>query len=207
VGPHGPVLVPVLHAGPLVRRPTVVGVDLSLTSCGVARWSPDRRLWLSTATSRTDGLARLRELRSRVVTVTRGADLVVIEALPPAGSFAGKSAAIAERAALYWMVLDRLHDLAIPYAAVQPAQLKGYALGVGGGAKATKTAVVAAVVRRYNAEPANDDEADACVLAAMGLHHLGRPPVSVPELHTKWLTAVHWPQPKESRREEEDARA
>jgi crossover junction endodeoxyribonuclease RuvC len=177
---------------PRVSRPVVVGLDLSLTSTGVARWTPSGP-WLNTVTSKEGGLIRLRQLRSLVVTASRGADLVVLERLPPPGALAGKTASIGERSALYWMVLDRLHDLEIPYAEVNPAQLKGYALGVGGGKNATKTAVTAAVVRRYRADPTNDDEADACVLAAMGLHHLGHAPASVPAVHKQWLTAVRWP--------------
>jgi hypothetical protein len=174
----------------------VVGLDLSLTATGVAKWSsltPGPELATVHADQLT-GLARLQAVRSQLTRLVRGADLVVVEALPPGGRLAqGKTAYVNERAGLYFMVLDRLHQLGLPYALVQPPQLKGYALGVGGGSKATKAAVIAAVVRRYDASPANDNEADACVLAAMGRHHLGDPPAPVPKLHANWLTAVHWP--------------
>jgi Holliday junction resolvasome RuvABC endonuclease subunit len=175
-------------------HPLVVGVDLSLTSCGIARWNPSA-LWLGTivADPKVTGLMRLRQLRTRVIANCRGADLIVLEALPPANRIA-KSAGLNERAGLYFMVLDRLHELGLRYAEVQPTQLKGYALGKGAGADTGKTAVTVAVVKRYHAEPRNDDEADACVLAAMGRHFLGMPPAPVPELHKKWLTAVRWPE-------------
>lgn len=175
--------------------PLVVGLDLSLTATGVARWGPDG-LALQTfgCQDGETGLMRLRKMRQGVTVRTRGARLVVIEALPPGGRLApGKTAYVNERAAFYWMVLDRLYELGIPVAEVQPPQLKGYALGVGGGSKATKAAVIAAVVRRYDASPHDDNQADACVLAAMGRHHLGDPPAPVPKLHANWLTAVKWP--------------
>lgn len=174
--------------------PLVVGLDLSLTATGVARWGPDGLGLQTFGTIELGGLARLRSLRQGVTARTRGADLVAVEALPPGGRLQqGKTAYVNERAALYWMVLDRLFELQIPVAEVQPAQLKGYALGVGGGKKSGKAAVIAAVVRRYDASPYDDNQADACVLAAMGLHHLGFPPAPVPAVHANWLAGVPWP--------------
>ena len=173
----------------------VVGLDLSLTATGVAKWSsliPGPEL----CTIRGDklaGLPRLQAIRSELTRLVRGADLVVVEGLQPAG--ATKAGAYAnERAGLYWLVLDRLDQLGIPVAAVPSALLKMYALGVGGGKKATKAAVVGAVVRRYDASPGDDNQADACVLAAMGLHHLGYPPAPVPQTHERALAKVAWPE-------------
>lgn len=172
--------------------PLVIGLDLSLTATGVARWGPDG-LQLATIDGRKmTGLPRLQMIRSEVSRWTRDADLVVIEGLQPAGHTSAAAYAN-ERAGAHWLVLDRLAYLALPVAEVPSAKLKGYALGVGGGSKATKAAVVAAVVRRYDASPNNDNEADACVLAAMGRHHLGVPPAPVPKQHANWLTAVKWP--------------
>jgi hypothetical protein len=172
--------------------PLVVGLDLSLTATGVARWGPDGLLLHTIDPGKLKDLPRLQAIRKEVVEWTRGADLVVIEGLQPAGHTAAAAYAN-ERAGAHWLVLDRINQLGIRCAQPASAQLKGYALGVGGGQKASKAAVIAAVVRRYDASPANDNEADACVLAAMGLHHLGEPPAPVPKLNANWLTAVRWP--------------
>jgi crossover junction endodeoxyribonuclease RuvC len=169
--------------------PTVVGLDLSLAGTGVAVWPAGEHPELYTLTNRLEGLARLQWIRGRVTQLVRGADLVVVEGLQPrvVGAYA------LERGGLYWLILDRLSTLSVPVAVVQSSGLKCYALGVGGGVKATKAAVVASVVRRYNLSPTSDDEADAAVLAAMGLEHLGHPPAQVPGTHARALTAVRWP--------------
>jgi Holliday junction resolvasome RuvABC endonuclease subunit len=172
--------------------PLVVGLDLSLNSTGVARWGPDGLQLHTIEPKKLKDLPRLRYIRAEVTTWTRGADLVVLEGLQPAGHTAAAAYAN-ERAGAHWLVLDRLVELGHSYAEVPSAKLKGYATGAGSGSKTSKAAVVAAVVRRYDASPANDDEADACVLAAMGLHHLGHPPAEVPKLNANWLTAVRWP--------------
>lgn len=175
-----------------MSAPLVVGLDLSLTATGVARWGPDGLELHTIAPRKLTGLPRLQHIRAEVARWTRGADLVVIEGLQPAGHTAAAAYAN-ERAGAHWLVLDRLAMLSLPYAEVPSAKVKGYALGVGGGAKASKAAVVAAVVRRYDATPADDNQADACVLAAMGRHHLGDPPAPVPALNANWLTSVRWP--------------
>ena len=171
----------------------VVGLDLSLAASGVARWDAGARPQLDTIRAdRLVDLWRLQAIRWEVTRLTRGADLVVVEGLQPAG--ATKAGAYAnERAGLYWLVLDRLDKLRIPVAVVPSALLKMYALGVGGGKNATKMAVGAAVVRRYDVDPGDDNQADACVLAAMGLHALEFPPAPVPATHVRALAKVRWP--------------
>src|SRR5690348_9799208 len=125
----------------------VVGLDLSLAGTGVAAWSAGGRpeLW-TLATKPGPTLPRLQWLRAQVSAVVRGADLVVMEGLLPAGAAkeAGKQN---ERAALFWFVADRLHALRVPYAVADPSALKMYALGRGAGKGTTKAAVVGAVVR------------------------------------------------------------
>lgn len=175
---------------------TVVGLDLSLTASGVVCWPAGVAAALDTVTDRSgraklDGLPRLQHIRRAVASAAATATLVVVEGLQPAG---GKGSAYAnERAGLYWLVLDRLAGIGIPYAVCQSGTLKTYALGVGGGVKATKAAVVGAVVRRYDLSPADDNQADAAVLAAMGLDWLGAAPAVVPQTHRRALAAVTWP--------------
>lgn len=39
------------------------------------------------------------------------------------------------------------------------------------------------------------DQADVFILAAMGLHWKGRPLAAVPDVHSRALVAVLWPEP------------
>ena len=67
--------------------------------------------------------------------------------------------------------------------------------GTGKG-NAGKDEVMLATARRYTnqAEVANNDQADALVLAAMGARHLGAPiEESLPQSHLRALDKVAWP--------------
>lgn len=177
--------------------PYVVGIDLSLTATGVAVWDvalpgtvPLLLLETVVPAPRLDGLRRLRSVRSEVTARVRGADLVVLEGLYPQRQ---ANAYSNERAGLWWLVVDRLDALAVPYAVVQPSAVKVYATGKGGGKGLTKVSVAVAAAKRYDVSPQDDNQADACILSCMGLHHLGCPPAPVPATHERALKAVVWP--------------
>lgn len=161
----------------------VLGVDLSLTSTGIAGpgWV-DRLVPFGLS-----GLPRLRWLRDAVLDrVDDGVDLVVVEGL----AYSRTTGKAAERAGLWHLVVERL-DLMVPWAQVSPTARAKYATGKG---NAPKDAVLAAVVRRFPGVPVSgNDEADALVLAAMGLDHLGCPPVVMPAAHRAVLGGVVWP--------------
>lgn len=171
--------------------PRVLGLDLSLASTGVAG-----RTWADTITggtlsrnaSRHEQWQRLRVLRGRLAGHIDKADLVVVEALPPS-NYPG----VHERAYLLWWVLGRCISREIPVAEVAPSQVKVYATGSG---RASKEDVVQQVQRRRpDVLFKGNDQADALTLAAMGLDHLGYPPVVMPETHRRALVAVKWPEP------------
>ena len=72
------------------------------------------------------------------------------------------------RDGLWWRLVTRALRFADDVTVVTPAQLKKYAVGKGGGASASKDAVLLAVARRYpQFTGATNDEADALVIAAM----------------------------------------
>ncbi|MFC4912555.1 hypothetical protein [Actinomadura gamaensis] len=166
--------------------PTVIGLDVSLTSTGIAI---GHRLTRVTSTGRkADSLAvrcgRLRQLADQIDAQVRDVDLVVIE--QPAYSRSQGSAH--DRSGLWWLVVDRLHGRGIPVAEVAPTSRARYAAGRG---NAGKDEVLAAAIRRYPDVPiSGNDEADAYILAAMGLDHLGHPPVVVPQTHRAALDKV-----------------
>lgn len=161
----------------------VVGLDLSLTSAGVATSEGTKALKV-----RTKDAPRLRDLRVAVLTtvITEQAQLVVIEGY----SFSSRNGG--ERLGeLGGVIRVALFELDVPYIEVQPAQLKKYATGKG---NANKDAVVAAVAARTGIAFATSDECDAWVLRAMALDHYGEPLLKMPELNRSALDAVEWPQ-------------
>ncbi|MFJ8430389.1 hypothetical protein ACIQ9P_03695 [Kitasatospora sp. NPDC094019] len=179
--------------------PLVIGLDLSLTSTGIAGVD-----WADALRPKTGlrGHGRLdwhlREITERV----RRADLVVVEG---AAYGHGAQAGHHELAGLWWMVTQELWRRRIPYAQVPPAALKIYACGVANPAKehpkevrarVSKGMVRDAVAARFGLEcegAGRYDKADACTLAHMGRDWLGRPAVALPEQHRRALAGAAWP--------------
>lgn len=171
--------------------PRVIGLDLSLRSTGVAGGT-----WALTVTgpklADDDAVelrwARLRRMRAQLLEYIDNADLVVLES--PAYS-KGADPGSHERAWLWWAVAGRCIAREVPLALVSPGTLKVYATGDG---RATKEDVVQQVQkRRPDVTFRGNNEADALTLAALGLDHLGHPPVDLPKTHRRALDAVHWP--------------
>ncbi len=145
--------------------PLVVGLDLSLTSTGIAHLTP-RGLVTDLVVARGTGILRLRRLAHAIRELTSSVQLVVMEG-PSYGSI---GAGFHERAGLHWLVVDRLWRHGIPLAICPPTSLKAYATGRG---NASKDEVLAAAIRRLPGFTASDNnEADAAWLAAIGLDHL-----------------------------------
>jgi hypothetical protein len=180
-------------------QPRVIGLDLSLTSTGIAgadwayavrpgkRRSHERLDWLCTAVA---------------VCVRDGADLVVVEG---AAYAQGGQAGHHELAGLWWLITQYLWRHRIPYAVANPHHRTIYATGRANPAqhlppkersKVAKGMVRSAAIERYGVEcegPGRYDQADATILAAMGLDWLGYPTVPVPDTHRRALQAVQWP--------------
>jgi crossover junction endodeoxyribonuclease RuvC len=184
---------------------TVIGLDLSLTSTGVATiLTGDGRVHCTVRRITSKGrqgaslperYKRLNQLEHAVWAAVQDAHktdpdqppLVVVEA----PSFGSQNGHMHDRSGLWWLVVAqvaRWYDLA----EVAPGSLKKYATGKG---NAGKDAVLAAVIRRYPAiDVTGNDEADALVLAAMGARHLGHPvEESLPPAHLAAMGAVKWP--------------
>jgi len=141
-----------------------------------------------TVTARAD---RLTNLAGKIVDWCNDADLVCIER--PA--YASNTGSVTDRAGLWWLVVARLiRGHRIPVVDVVNNHVKTYATGKG---NAGKDAVLAETVRRYGhlvPTLADNNEADALQLAALGWHHLtGSPLVDLPQTHTRATSAVKWP--------------
>lgn len=155
----------------------VVGVDLSVTSTGIALTDGTTL----TVTPSTRGDHRFPEIAAAVAVHSADADLVVIEA-PVL-----RSAAALTLGMLHGAVRCRLIHDAVPYMLVAPATLKKFATGKG---NADKTAMALALFRRTGLELANSDETDAWWLRAAGLHLLGSPIVDLPAVNVSALDNV-----------------
>lgn len=176
-------------ANPPHRPLKVVGLDLSLTSTGLAYRAGDQTGTERIAPRGLDGLSRIRAIAGQVVLACDGADLVVLEG-PAYGSARGKQQGHHERAGLWWMVLDALQRRDLEVAIVPPNLRAKYATGKG---NASKAAVIREITRRFAWFGGEEDEADAVALMAMGCDHLGAPLAPMPVLHRAALEGVSWP--------------
>jgi crossover junction endodeoxyribonuclease RuvC len=188
-----------------------MGIDLSLTCTGIAEFYSDAEgVELYVDRIRTSGKkddvlsarrvrlnAILRDIAIRVDEQSDDLDLVVIEA----PSFASQHGSAHDRSGLWWLVVDMLHDFALPVATVSPQGRAKYAAGKG---NADKQAVFSAVCNTYREFDAiqevhalgwrqGNDMADAVALAAMGKRFLGEPVERVSEAQYQAYLAADWP--------------
>jgi Holliday junction resolvasome RuvABC endonuclease subunit len=172
--------------------PRVLGIDLSLTGTGLAATEPNG-IGVRTITTKKYGPAledqwqRLLYIDAEIHRAVDAApDLVLIEG----PSYGSTGTGTWDRAGLWWLVVNGFLREDIPVAVVPPALVKKYATGKG---NASKAAICSTAAKRYERVFATDDEADAFVLCAMGLDHLGHPLVMLPQLNRDALAKVQWP--------------
>lgn len=181
----------------------VVGIDLSLTSTGLIACKGGSIVDMENVKSkgtRKDALADRRErlfaIANEVVAFVEdvNTDVVVIEA----PSYGSKFGSQHDRSGLWWLVVNALLGDKYPYpiAMVAPQSRAKYGTGKG---NAKKDVVLAHVIERYQdlapGKIANDDLADALLLAAMGSRWYGYQVEATepPEANLEALNAVIWP--------------
>ncbi|MFJ3537008.1 hypothetical protein ACIPQA_16245 [Streptomyces sp. NPDC090109] len=167
-------------------KPLVVGLDLSLTSTGVAGED-----WTAHIRTKTRGDARLSHIVTQVASFIRNADLIVMEG-PSYGHAA--LAGHEDLAGLRVLVRQYCFRHRLPYAVIPPSSLKLYGAGRG---NATKGEIRSAVADRYGIHTegaARYDEADAYVAMAAGMDWLGYRLAEVPERSAAALAKVDWPE-------------
>ncbi|UOQ58127.1 hypothetical protein MUN78_04575 [Leucobacter allii] len=182
----------------------VVGLDLSLTSTGVAALSLDTGI-IRLERVRTSGAkdAPLVEVLARIGLARRGIishvpldrSLVVVEA-PSHGSRFGKPH---ERAGLWWQVISELHGRGHVIAQAFPRTRAKYAAGhfpVADPRKGpSKSEIVAATRADFpHLDITNSDIADALAVARMGARHLGSPIDPSTPQRVQAVAAVRWPE-------------
>jgi crossover junction endodeoxyribonuclease RuvC len=160
----------------------VLGLDLSLTSTGVAHCDGSADTWQV----KLLGADRLISLRDRLVSLLDArVDLAVIE-----GYAFGRPNQASHIGELGGVVRVTLREHNVPFVAVPPSSVKRYATGQG---NASKEQMLVAAVKRLGYEGASNDEADALWLRAMALDHYGEPVTTVPVEHRAGLSKIEWP--------------
>ena len=171
---------------------TVVGIDLSLTSTGVAtvREHAVTAGVITSAGHRGDDLtariARITRLVEQVLDWVPPGVLVVIEG-PSYGSTGGSAW---DRAGAWHRLVARLVARDCQVAVVAPATRAKWATGSG---RSDKAAVAAVIARITAAELVSSDAADAVTLALMGAHRLGMRPDLDTAYRAECLTKAAWP--------------
>lgn len=164
----------------------VIGLDLSLTSTGVAL--PDGTTY-RIKTRAADGDRRLLHIRDSIRDdlAEHRPHLAVIEDLPKHAMAAGFTAKV------HGIVLGELLDADVPYAYIVPATLKSYACDNG---RADKSDMAAAAYLAAGAEFVDDqggDQVDAWWLRAAGHDWCGVPLFTMPDAQRDRLSKGKWP--------------
>ena len=188
---------------------TIVGIDPSLTSCGIAIlgdesiYAPVDIRSLSAIGNpgrETDGWDErsdriVRQTRRVLECIPRDADLMVIEDLP---SHVKLLPSFRDRCSLWQGIYSAVRARRTPIAVCNPATREKWATGKvvrDLSTKERKARVLAAVREQWpDTRIGNDDIADALTLAAMGALKLGWTlPFEIKERHHKGLDVVAWP--------------
>ncbi|MFF5451837.1 hypothetical protein ACFY40_11430 [Streptomyces sp. NPDC012950] len=167
----------------------VLGLDLSLTSTGVAL--PDGST-VRVETRQKDGDRRLVQVRDfvRAALAADRPHVAVIEDLPKHAMAAGLTAKV------HGAVVCELLDAGVPYAYVVPATLKSYACDNG---RAEKPEMAAAAYLVAGVEFVGDpggDQCDAWWLRAAGHEYYGQRLFELPQAQVDRLSKVSWPELK-----------
>ena len=153
---------------PLPERGSLIGLDLSLTSTGFHKLAADGRILDSGAITadKSTGMERLDLILARISNLVREGDFVVLED----NAFRALGRARSGLAELSGIVKFWLWRRQIRYLLIAPTMLKKFILGVGRGDKAL---IVREVFKAYGLNAGTDDEADASVLAHIGMCIIG----------------------------------
>lgn len=165
----------------------VIGLDLSLTSTGVAL---PTGATFRIKTKAADGDRRLCIIRDRMraVLADHAPHLAVVEDLPRHAKGAGITAMV------HGVVRAELLDAGVPFAIVVPATLKSFACDHG---NAEKEQLAAAAFLAAGAEFADDkggDQCDAWWLRAAGHDWAGDPLFELPQAQRDRLSKAKWPE-------------
>jgi crossover junction endodeoxyribonuclease RuvC len=173
----------------------VLGIDISLTSTGLAVYHRGGLALTDVVTSKgkrddtlRDRAARIRRISDEVADwywPEQGQTALVVVEAPALGAKGGSTW---DRAGLWWHIMGRLQTRGMPVAECNPITLKVWATN---DRQADKAAVAAAIARRTTVPLASSDAVDALALAMLGAHKLGW--IDGPQYAVDRLAKVKWP--------------
>jgi Holliday junction resolvasome RuvABC endonuclease subunit len=166
----------------MTTPPSVVGLDLSLTATGYACQYGERVIG-----SKLRGVERLVDLRDQISTRLTGdtPTLVMVE-----GYAYGRTNQAHQMGELGGLIRVELFRLDLRWVDVPPSTLKMYATGKG---NAGKSEVLVSAVRRLGYSGADDNQADALWLRALGMALLGHPLIDLPATHLRAVDRLELP--------------
>jgi len=178
---------------------SIAGLDLSLTSTGIATRHPSGTIEthrIRSTGKKTDTWQqranRLTTLNHTITSQILHNTLVILEA-PSYGSTTGSQH---DRSGLWWLIHQQLTQNGCQIIPVTPSQRMKYAVGKGGGQGTDKDNILAATIRRYpNINITGNDIADATILLAIGCRLTGNPiDTNLPKTHLDTLTKLQLPE-------------
>lgn len=164
---------------------TPVGLDLSLTSTGVAL--PELNTYIA---SKKKGPARLIEIRNKLIEYLESVQSPV--AIIEGYSFGSRNSQAHATGELGGVVRVMLHERLIPYVEVPPTCRAKFATGKG---NAGKNEVISSVSARTGivwSGSGADDMCDAWLLREMALVKMGLSTISWPATHLAGMDKVDW---------------
>jgi crossover junction endodeoxyribonuclease RuvC len=163
-----------------------VGLDLSLTSTGVAVGDVTAAVSV-TAT----GAERLALLRDKILDLVRSVEqpFVLVEGY----SFASRNSQAHALGELGGVVRVSLWEQGIPYVEVPPTVRAKFACGRGNASKAEVISAVSARTGIVWDGKGADDQCDAWILQEIGFVHQGNARFSWPASHCEALEKMRWP--------------
>lgn len=169
--------------------PNVVGLDLSLTSTGIAYFDPFSERWITESfTSKHKGMARLYDIRSWVEGRIPPDALVVVEGY----SFSSRNSHAHALGELGGVIRLHFWEQGIPYVNVPPTSRAKFATGKGNAGKSEVVSAVSARTGLTWSGKGADDECDAWILQEMGLTHLNAARFEWPAINLSALDKVEW---------------
>ena len=166
--------------------PDVIGLDLSLTSTGVAHGDTTVSFQ-----PKTKGMQRLEDLTLEIlgVVLSYPDPFVVVEGY----SFSSRNSHAHALGELGGVARHALWVRRIAYVDVPPTCRAKFATGKGNAGKAEVVSSVSARTGRTWTGKGAEDECDAWVLQEMGLHHFGAARHEWPATNVAALSTIEWP--------------